>query len=787
MKKILLMILTLLLMIPLGVKVYAQVIEVLDGYKQVTKQGGENDTNTAGAKDGVVVNKTIAETELENYFDITLSVKTSSRVDEIIKDQDLAIVIVMDVSQTMVDGKAGTVTRYEAAMAAGEALIDDFAKFSTGTSATRQLGFVAFNTNGHEIFKLQGCKSADIATTLKNDMKSKTNAIVTASDYKSAHSRFTNIEVGLQMAQDMLAKSNVKNKYIILLTDGFPTTYIKSGYTGYDPYMSEKSTLPTSSTANGNFYNEIHKLPCLYGTDYSDRAAIKARKLATTIKSSGTTIFSVGVGLSNQKSISYYMTEDSKRVNNTGDKKFATVDTETTSYEIGNSSEDYKKWLQDSIGSGYYYNSENTAELKAAYAEIFEKVKEMSETASQATWVAEDPMGVDGNVKNIEFLGLFDDRNNASYLYDSLNNKNENQSDTASFTNNKISWDLKKSAYQTMTEGNTTYYLYEVKYRIRLENEDANFSTEKIYDTNGRTTLTYVVRNGGVLSENKTIDFPIPQVVGYLGNFSFTKKSSFNDRNLAGAKFKLVHDENCECHTQKKYATINDFEVTSLEDGTVSFDRIPSGHKYKLIEVDAPADFIISEAIHNIVVAYGETTGTPEENIIKNDPKLTNLILKKVVNGEDNNQSGFKFTLHVWYQGNELTGTYNYNVNGGEIKQIELGKHIITLKHNQAITIYDLPVGSTYKITETTTDGYHVQYQINAKPLTTGNTASCDSDCRLEEGENSVKFINTTSYILPETGSSGMLILTIIGSLLFVTPIINLGYMRLKRKGSIKN
>ena len=76
--------------------------------------------------------------------------------------------------------------------------------------------------------------------------------------------------------------------------------------------------------------------------------------------------------------------------------------------------------------------------------------------------------------------------------------------------------------------------------------------------------------------------------------------------------------------------------------------------------------------------------------------------MKKVVNGEDNNQSGFKFTLHVWYQGNELTGTYNYNVNGGEIKQTELGKHIITLKHNQAITIYDLPVGSTYKIAETT-------------------------------------------------------------------------------------
>ena len=60
--------------------IYALNQNVLPGYNQVTKTGGTNSVNNAGEEDGVVVSKTISETNIngqsnhENYFDITLTV-----------------------------------------------------------------------------------------------------------------------------------------------------------------------------------------------------------------------------------------------------------------------------------------------------------------------------------------------------------------------------------------------------------------------------------------------------------------------------------------------------------------------------------------------------------------------------------------------------------------------------------------------------------------------------------------------------------------------------------------
>ena len=69
----------------------------LEGYKQVANLGGCN----SNSKDGVIVCKTISESNLENYFDITLSVETTSKIEEVTKAQDLAVVLVMDISNTM--------------------------------------------------------------------------------------------------------------------------------------------------------------------------------------------------------------------------------------------------------------------------------------------------------------------------------------------------------------------------------------------------------------------------------------------------------------------------------------------------------------------------------------------------------------------------------------------------------------------------------------------------------------------------------------------------------------
>ena len=244
---------------------------------QVDERGGTN-----CSEDGAVsVSKTISGTDLENVFDITLQVQTSENLLEITEAPDIAVVIVMDISNTM-NSDFGGVTRYAAAMTSAESFLDQFtANNSLGIS---KVGYVAFNTDAHKIFGLQTCSTQAQADALKKIMRTETGKIINEDGYASSHSRFTNVEAGLAMASDMLSGSSNKNKYIIFLSDGFPTTYISSGYSGYDPYDS-----------TGKFYDHVLKKPCLYGTSYSDEAAIRARNKAAAIKATGTKIFSIGV------------------------------------------------------------------------------------------------------------------------------------------------------------------------------------------------------------------------------------------------------------------------------------------------------------------------------------------------------------------------------------------------------------------------------------------------------------------------------------------------------------
>ena len=89
---------------------------------QVNDRGGTN----ASTDGSISVSKTIAGTDLENVFDITLQVQTEINVSEIVQEPDMAVVIVMDISNTM-NSNFGGVTRYAAAMTAAENFLDQFA------------------------------------------------------------------------------------------------------------------------------------------------------------------------------------------------------------------------------------------------------------------------------------------------------------------------------------------------------------------------------------------------------------------------------------------------------------------------------------------------------------------------------------------------------------------------------------------------------------------------------------------------------------------------------------
>ncbi len=770
-------------LISLCINVYAEQLDE-QTEKQIVYSGG----STVNADDGVEVSKTIASGGLENYFDITLEIKTKDSVSEIMRPQDLAIVIVMDISNTMIQynvdndlkndydkyeaGQEGDTTRYATAITAAENFIEEFTEYSSGLGddVVRKIGYVAFNTDAHKIFDLSTCKSTSEAVSLIAEMKTGTEAIVEEEGYKAKNTRYTNIEAGLSMANDMLdGIGNVDNKYIIFLSDGLPTTYVNTGYNGYVPV-----TESASESKVGYFYNEITKKACTAGTNYSDRGAIRARKKATAIKKAGVKIYSVGTGIEDSfiNRPAEMMAEEKGK-----DPWYGSfIDTETESYEIGQTIDDIHGWLRDSIGSGYYYNATDGESLAAAYVEIFRTIKDSIQTSVEASWVADDPMGVDGDVANIEFVGLYDD---VGGLHDALVKGEPNQYDTAKFSENKIRWDLKNSdPEEESTEGN---YIYRIKYRVRLENELDSFEISSIYDTNGETTLSYVVRVNGELSDEKEIDFKIPQVKGYLGNFEFTKKSSQNGRVLSGAKFELVHDSECPCLDERVHASDDDlkYEAVSDEFGKVKFVDIPSGHKYILKETVAPSDFLLSSTTKNIEIRYSEVIGMPDDYEFINDIKKANLEISKLLEGNSNDDDLFDIKLEVWFEGELLSGTYKYKLNDSVDGEIKINEENIRLANNNKLVIYDLPVGAVYRISEITTNGYQVKYQVNSNEIANGSIAVCNSDnsCRLEEGSsNLVKIINYAEYILPGTGSWSMLIVIIIGTLLLVVPIIYIGY-----------
>ena len=459
-KKIFVILITLLVCINTTISVIADTVPA-NNEQQITKNGGE------AVGDGVKISKMIYPTDIENYFDIVLNVQTRRKA----VPQDLAVVIVMDISRTMIENKLENedTTRLRAALTAGRTFLETFAKNSNNSTAKRKIGYVAFNRDGHILYDIGDCKDAD---SVANIVEQKTLEITTTIDednetYKKSKDRFTNIEGGLQVAYDMLYNNNetkdIKNKYIIFLSDGFPTTYLWKDYLGHDAIRSDKGIL----------YDDLRDKPMTYGTNYSERGARKAQEKATSLKDKGTIIYSIGTGIDkNAKTIEDY---DNAALG----KEFSTIDRfDKKEYAIGNSLNDFKRWLggtgdstNPGIGSGYdngyYFDTSDSESLNKAYENIFKTITSLSE----ASWVAEDPMNDESiSTKNIEFVGIYDKSNNKDNISDSVSLGN-NSDNTASYnpSDDKINWDLKNSNYTTFVEDNTTYYNYQLKYRIRLK------------------------------------------------------------------------------------------------------------------------------------------------------------------------------------------------------------------------------------------------------------------------------------------------------------------------------
>ena len=293
--------------------------------------------------------------------------------------------------------------------------------------------------------------------------------------------------------------------------------------------------------------------------------------------------------------------------------------------------EDFKNWLKGSattgIGSGYYYDSTDTSGLKTAYEEIFEEIKEMNGESSHLDWVATDPMPGMGvhELETIEFVGFWDVNNELQTELSGVSADGEEYENTAAFDTDTatISWDLKNSRYITQQVDNTTTYRMWMSYRVRLKNEKIDFVERQSNDTNDVTSLAYriIEVNNGVtsVSDRRTVNFPIPEVHGYLSELNF-KKVDPTGASLPGAEFTLSHDvatcESCvdpgmTCSAEGiDTVTIEDMVVVSGTEGMVTFQNIPSGHIYTLTETKAPDGYVATDNTYQVMISYDNQTVT---------------------------------------------------------------------------------------------------------------------------------------------------------------------------------
>ena len=133
----------------------------------------------------------------------------------------------------------------------------------------------------------------------------------------------------------------------------------------------------------------------------------------------------------------------------------------------------------------------------------------------------------------------------------------------------------------------------------------------------------------------------------------------------------------------------------------------------------------------------------------------------------------FKVELLTGENGSALNQTFSYSRSDGTYGSIKSGGTIV-LHQNDIVTISGIPAGTYYRVTELSTQGYHVSVNGNEGYIVSGN---------IETGEiKPAAFVNTPYYELPSTGGAGTGPYITGGLLLTAAASVLLLYNHIKRR-----
>ncbi len=240
--------------------------------------------------------------------------------------------------------------------------------------------------------------------------------------------------------------------------------------------------------------------------------------------------------------------------------------------------------------------------------------------------------------------------------------------------------------------------------------------------TKGNQTASFVNTRSEIPSGSLTISKTVSGTAGETDRDFTFKINLFDENNNI-----LTDSYN---YTGSKTGSITSGSTVTLKHGeSITIEKLPLGTKYQVTEIEANTDGYTTEVTGN--------DGTISENgasvnfvNTKNETPKGSLTVSKIVSGNAGEMDrNFTFKIDLFDENNNiLTDSYNYT--GSKTGSITSGS-TVTLKHGESIIINNLPVGTTYKVTEieANTDGYTTTMKNNEGTITEGNiTASFENN-----------------------------------------------------------
>ena len=231
------------------------------------------------------------------------------------------------------------------------------------------------------------------------------------------------------------------------------------------------------------------------------------------------------------------------------------------------------------------------------------------------------------------------------------------------------------------------------------------------------------------------------------GGFKTVKSDNTKGEISSGGTVTLKHNETI---------TINDlpvgtkWSVTETADTAYSAEVSVNNEKVALAQGDAitgSGEIAEDEAEQ---VAFVNTVIPPEP------PKTGTLTITKTVEGGGDAKKDFAFTVELTgADGNALDGSYKTDGPNGAQGEIASGD-VIYLRHGDTVTVFDLPAGANWRVTEAAEEGYEAAaYADGAKTEPAGDGSASASGVIAEGKTAQAAFVNTFVYQtidLPMTG-----------------------------------